>query len=153
LNAKVVNDEFAKHTTIVVSEFAPKARLRELIKRAQILVAPLAPPELACSSPVQRSKFSPLKLDLRWLLKTLGAEEITSLLIEGGGEVNAAFLLQGLAHRIAFFYAPKILGGRDSLKSVAGDGVRHLNEALELAELKWCRLGLDWLLTARVSGP
>jgi riboflavin biosynthesis pyrimidine reductase len=46
-------------------------------------------------------------LDLRWLLKKLGAENVTSLLVEGGGEVNASFLLGGLAQRVAFFYAPK----------------------------------------------
>jgi riboflavin biosynthesis pyrimidine reductase len=55
-------------------------------------------------------------IDLRWLLKKLGAENMTSLLVEGGGEVNASFLLGGLAQRVAFFYAPKILGGRDSRK-------------------------------------
>ena len=53
---------------------------------------------------------------LHWLLKKLGAENVTSLLVEGGGEVNASFLLGGLAQRVVFYYAPKILGGRDSRK-------------------------------------
>ena len=62
------------------------------------------------------------KINLRWLLKKLGSENVTSLLVEGGGEVNASFLLQGLAQRVAFFYAPMILGGRDSRRAVAGEG-------------------------------
>ena len=64
---------------------------------------------------------------MRWLLKKLGAENVTSLLVEGGGEVNASFLLGGFAQRVAFFYAPKILGGRDSRKAVAGEGAKILD--------------------------
>jgi diaminohydroxyphosphoribosylaminopyrimidine deaminase/5-amino-6-(5-phosphoribosylamino)uracil reductase len=59
------------------------------------------------------------KIDLRWLLKKLGAENVTSLLVEGGGEVNASFLLGGFRAARRFFYAPKILGGRDARKGVA----------------------------------
>ncbi|MGH9726409.1 MAG: dihydrofolate reductase family protein, partial [Candidatus Acidiferrales bacterium] len=62
---------------------------------------------------------------MKWLLKKLGSENVINLLVEGGGEVNASFLLCGLAHRVAFFYAPKILGGRDSRKAVAGEGVKN----------------------------
>ena len=88
---------------------------------------------------------------MRWLLKKLGAENVTSLLVEGGGEVNASFLLGGLAQRVAFFYAPKILGGRDSRKAVAGEGAKSLAEALQLRDVEWKRLGADLLLTARVD--
>ena len=76
---------------------------------------------------------------------------MTSLLVEGGGEVNASFLLGGLTHRIAFFYAPKILGGRDSRKAVAGDGAKSLANALQLQDVEWKRLGPDLLLTACVA--
>jgi diaminohydroxyphosphoribosylaminopyrimidine deaminase/5-amino-6-(5-phosphoribosylamino)uracil reductase len=88
---------------------------------------------------------------LRWLLKTLGKQNVTSLLVEGGGEVNASFLLGGLAQRIAFFYAPKILGGRHSRPAVAGDGVAQLGDSLELQDVQWRQLGPDLLLTARVA--
>jgi diaminohydroxyphosphoribosylaminopyrimidine deaminase/5-amino-6-(5-phosphoribosylamino)uracil reductase len=89
-------------------------------------------------------------LDLRWLLRTLGSQQVTSLLVEGGGETNASFLLQGLVQRIAFFYAPKILGGRDARRGVAGTGVRDVSEAIKLSRINWRRLGADWLLTADV---
>ena len=76
---------------------------------------------------------------------------MTSLLVEGGGEVNASFLLGGLAQRVAFFYAPKILGGRDSRKAVAGEGVLSLSEAIQLCDVEWRKLGEDLLMTARVA--
>jgi len=135
LTAKVARDDYAALTTVVVNESAPKRRVAALAKQVRVLVAP----------------GSGGKIDLRWLLKQLGTENITSLLVEGGGEVNASFLLQGLAHRVAFLYAPVILGGRDSRRAVAGEGARMLSESLSLTDLKWRRLGPDWLLSARVA--
>jgi diaminohydroxyphosphoribosylaminopyrimidine deaminase/5-amino-6-(5-phosphoribosylamino)uracil reductase len=134
LDAKVVSDEYTALTTIVVSKLAPKRRLAALAKRVSVLVAPSTEGQI----------------DLRWLLRKLGSESVTSLLVEGGGEVNASFLLQGLAQRVAFFYAPMILGGRDSRRGVAGPGARTLAESLTLTDLEWRRLDPDWLLSARV---
>jgi diaminohydroxyphosphoribosylaminopyrimidine deaminase/5-amino-6-(5-phosphoribosylamino)uracil reductase len=90
-------------------------------------------------------------LDLRWLLRRLGSENVTSLLVEGGGEVNASFLLQGLAQRVAFFYAPKILGGRDAIRAVAGKGIMRLDQAIRMTSIEYRTLDLDLLLTARVQ--
>ena len=143
LTAKLVTDEFTAQTTIVVSGEAPKKRVAALAKRVTVLVAPVA--KRASSA----TRHSPL--NLHWLLKHLGKSGVTSLLVEGGGEVNASFLLGGLAQRVAFFYAPKILGGRDSRKAVAGDGVQRLSEVIALTDLRWQQLGPDLLLTARVG--
>ena len=141
LTAKIVNDEFAALTTIVVSRNAPKKRVAELSKRVNVLIAPVANSKL---------KIKNSKLDLRWLLKKLGSQNVTSLLVEGGGEVNASFLLGGFAQRVAFFYAPKILGGRDARKGVAGDGAKRLSEVVQLDDIQWRTLGEDLLLTAKV---
>ena len=145
LDAKVVTDEFAALTTIVVSKFAPKKRLAALAKRVNFLVAPIGRRRARSDTPYQ--------IDLRWLLKNLGAENVTSLLVEGGGEVNASFLTGGFAQRVAFFYAPKILGGGDARKGVAGDGAKKLNEVIRLRDVKWRKLGEDILLMARVGAP
>jgi diaminohydroxyphosphoribosylaminopyrimidine deaminase/5-amino-6-(5-phosphoribosylamino)uracil reductase len=142
LNAKVVSDGFAALTTVVVCKHAPKHRVAALANRVNVLIAPLV------KNPSPATRHPPL--DLRWLLKKLGAENVTSLLVEGGGEVNASFLLGGLAQRVAFFYSPKILGGRDSRKAVAGNGAKSLSEAILLRDVEWKRLGPDLLLTAKV---
>jgi diaminohydroxyphosphoribosylaminopyrimidine deaminase/5-amino-6-(5-phosphoribosylamino)uracil reductase len=142
LKAKVVSDDHASLTTIVVSRAAPKRRVAALAKRTNVLVAPLA------RSAIGNRRMA---IDLRWLLRRLGKEDVTHLLVEGGGEVNASFLLGRLAHRVAFFYAPKILGGRDARKAVAGDGAKSWAEALRLRDVEWRRLGPDLLLTARLK--
>jgi diaminohydroxyphosphoribosylaminopyrimidine deaminase/5-amino-6-(5-phosphoribosylamino)uracil reductase len=135
VDAQVVSDELARLTTIVVSRHAPEKRKRALSSKAQVLIAP--------------SREG--RIDLRWLLKRLGSESVNSVLVEGGGEVNASFLLGGFARRVAFFYAPLVLGGADARKAVAGDGVKSLKSALTLSEVRWHRLDVDWLLTARVK--
>jgi len=141
LDAKVVNDEFATLTTIVVGKRAPKKRVAALAEKVKVGIAPAMKSAL-------RTPHS--AIDLRWLLKKLGAENVTSLLVEGGGEVNASFLLGGFAQRVVFFYAPKILGGRNSRKGVAGGGAKNLSEVVQLREVKWRKLGEDLLLMARV---
>ena len=90
-SAKVCNDQFACLTTIVVGQEAPMERVRKL----QDKVA------------VWKLRTAQGKISLKALLQRLNKESITSLLVEGGGQVNASFLEQGLAHKIAFFYAPK----------------------------------------------
>src|ERR1051325_2646004 len=136
LRAKVISDEFAAAlTTIVVTRQAPKHRITALAKHVPVLIAP------------DRAG----RVDLRWLLRHLGRQSVTSLLVEGGGEVNAAFLNERLAYRVAFFYAPKILGDLDARRGVAGDGARNWADALELEDVAWRRIGPDLLLTARLA--
>lgn len=135
LKSKVVSDEFASLTTIVVGKGAPAKRVEALAKRVRVWTVPLRGG----------------RIDLRWVLKKLGGENVTSLLVEGGGEVNASFLMGGHAQRVAFFYAPKILGGRDSRKAVAGEGARSLNEILNLREVEWRKVGADLMMTALVE--
>ncbi|MGO8699776.1 MAG: bifunctional diaminohydroxyphosphoribosylaminopyrimidine deaminase/5-amino-6-(5-phosphoribosylamino)uracil reductase RibD [Limisphaerales bacterium] len=132
LGAKVVSDAASDSTTVVVTRTAPKERVAVLRKKARVLVAPATKKGIR----------------LRWLLDRLGRENITALLVEGGGETNASFLEQGLAQRVAFFYAPIVLGGRGAAKAVAGNGVAWQG-GLRLREAAWRRLGNDLFLTAR----
>ncbi|MBK28732.1 MAG: riboflavin biosynthesis protein RibD [Verrucomicrobiales bacterium] len=133
LNAKILNDEDGIKTTIVVSPDAPAKRLSNLKKKCVVITCPLS-----------KNKFR-----LRSLFKKLGKQNITHLLVEGGGETNAAFIEAGLVNRIAFFYAPKIMGGRDSHTGVAGEGL-SLRNGLSLDKIRWRNLGSDLMLTARV---
>ena len=93
------------------------------------------------------------RIDLQWLLPELGRMGILQLLVEGGGTVLASFFEAGLVHRIAFFYAPRILGGEESRRSVAGQGFRSLAEAPSLTDVDSRRFGEDLFITARVVRP
>jgi diaminohydroxyphosphoribosylaminopyrimidine deaminase/5-amino-6-(5-phosphoribosylamino)uracil reductase len=90
------------------------------------------------------------QIDLKWLMRFLGERPITSVLVEGGGEVNASFLFGRLANRIAFVYAPKVLGGGNGIKAVAGSGATRREELVDLGEVEYRRLGPDLLMTGVV---
>ncbi len=142
VTANVVRDQYARLTTIVVTRRAPVSRVRKLEEFVNVWVAPEAR---------SRSRSLPSAIDVRWLLKKLGSENVTSLLVEGGGEVNASFLFGGHVQRVAFFYAPKILGGREARKSVAGEGVERLADAIQLREVAWRHFGEDLVMHALVQ--
>lgn len=135
LAAKVVCDAHAASTILVVTKAAPPARAAALGRRVRLLLAP--------------SQADGIKL--KWLLRKLGQEDVTSLLVEGGGETNAAFLSAGLASRAAFFYAPMVLGGRGAPKAVAGRGADSLGEAAALQGARWRRMGSELFLSARIA--
>jgi len=136
VTANVVSDESAALTTVVVAKGAPARRVMALRKRVNVIEAPARKG----------------RVDLRWLLKWLGREEVTDLLVEGGGEVNASFFENNLVQRVAFFYAPKVLGGKHARPVVGGKGAANLKQAPKLTNVQWRRLGPDLLLTARVAG-
>ncbi|MEO6035668.1 MAG: bifunctional diaminohydroxyphosphoribosylaminopyrimidine deaminase/5-amino-6-(5-phosphoribosylamino)uracil reductase RibD [Verrucomicrobiota bacterium] len=144
LSAKILNDQFAAWTTIVVSERAGKKQVSELAKKSSVLLAPLAKWETGTPD------AGTPRIKLRWLLEKLGTENVTSLMVEGGGETNATFLEAKVVQRIAFFYAPKILCGRDARKGVSGAGIERLDQKISLREVEWRKMDPDLFLTARV---
>lgn len=56
---------------------------------------------------------------------------IPSILVEGGGQVSASFVEAKLADRIAYFYAPKLIGGANARTALEGTGVS------EVAPCRW----------------
>ncbi|MEW6685978.1 MAG: bifunctional diaminohydroxyphosphoribosylaminopyrimidine deaminase/5-amino-6-(5-phosphoribosylamino)uracil reductase RibD [Candidatus Edwardsbacteria bacterium] len=86
------------------------------------------------------------KVSLKKIVCRMGKENFTSLLIEGGAEVNAAALKARLVDKIYLFIAPKILGGEHL--SVVGDlGIKSLRTCIKLSNLKVKKLGEDFFLT------
>ena len=69
------------------------------------------------------------------LVQVLGCQGITSVLIEGGAEVNASALKAGIVDKVMFFIAPKIIGGTDAPSPIGGEGIQRLAEAHELHDV------------------
>jgi diaminohydroxyphosphoribosylaminopyrimidine deaminase/5-amino-6-(5-phosphoribosylamino)uracil reductase len=72
------------------------------------------------------------RTDLRRLVEWLGEENRLSLLIEAGSMLNWAALDSGIVDKIFFYYAPKILGGTESLSMAGGTGRRRRMDAILL---------------------
>jgi diaminohydroxyphosphoribosylaminopyrimidine deaminase/5-amino-6-(5-phosphoribosylamino)uracil reductase len=89
------------------------------------------------------------RVDLRALAARLGAEQITSVLVEGGGQIHAAFFEAALADEIRLYVAPIIVGG-PAPSWVGGDGVAALASAPRLAWIgEPLRVGDDIVMRAR----
>ena len=75
-------------------------------------------------------------MSLPALVHLLGGEKYLSLMIEAGSKVNWAALESGIVDKIFFYYAPKILGGLQSLPVAGGSGRRRRADAIQLKDVK-----------------
>ena len=57
-------------------------------------------------------------------------------MIESGSKLNWAVLEAGIADKIFFYYAPKILGGLQSLPVAGGTGRLRRTDAIQLGRVK-----------------
>ena len=81
----------------------------------------------------------------------LGKSNITSLLVEGGGEIAGNLLHYNLIDKVAIFVAPLLLGGKGSRSAFAGPDPLKLEDAKHLKDLRITRLGVDFLLTGYLT--
>lgn len=90
-------------------------------------------------------------LDLQDLMKKLGNAGIDSILLEGGADLNASALKQGIVKEVHTYVAPKLFGGKEAKTPIAGEGVLYPKEAypLKIKDIK--RLGEDYLIQSEVS--
>jgi diaminohydroxyphosphoribosylaminopyrimidine deaminase / 5-amino-6-(5-phosphoribosylamino)uracil reductase len=86
------------------------------------------------------------RLDLEELLRKLGRRGITSLLVEGGGELEGSFLDQRLGDRLVLYVAPRILGGREARPCIGGEGVETAAGAIRFRRVRSTRVGDGWLI-------
>jgi diaminohydroxyphosphoribosylaminopyrimidine deaminase/5-amino-6-(5-phosphoribosylamino)uracil reductase len=71
------------------------------------------------------------RTDIAQVAAALAKERYLSLMIEGGSKVNWAALETGVADKIYFYYAPKILGGLQSLPVAGGTGRSRRSDAIQ----------------------
>ncbi len=83
------------------------------------------------------------RVNLTALMKLLAERQIISVLVEGGGELNASLLEARLAHKMLCFVAPKLIGGRDAPTPLEGMGIAQMADAILLDKLKVRRFGAD----------
>ena len=76
------------------------------------------------------------RTNLQELVVLLGQRQYRSLMVEAGSKVNWAFLEQSIADKIFFYYAPKILGGMQSLPVAGGVGRRRRADAIRMDRLQ-----------------
>lgn len=84
------------------------------------------------------------RVNLDETLSLLAEEGVSSVLIEGGGEVNASFLTEQLVDKFVLYMAPKIIGGRQAPGFIGGVGIEKMADAVDLSQLDIVKIGKDF---------
>ena len=78
------------------------------------------------------------------VVQILGEKSISSLLIEGGGTINAAFLENKLIDKAVIYIAPKLIGGKNAPTFMEGSGMDLMSDAVELVDTEIQKIGKDF---------
>lgn len=116
LNSKMV--ETARGDVLVVGTSAASSERRRALESRGVRV-------LIADDPSGRT-------DIRAVVALLADERYLSLMVEAGSKVNWVFLDSAVADKVFFYYAPKILGGLESLPVAGGIGRRRRVDAILL---------------------
>jgi diaminohydroxyphosphoribosylaminopyrimidine deaminase/5-amino-6-(5-phosphoribosylamino)uracil reductase len=126
--ARVVTGAAEAPTLIATTAAAPAARV-EAMRRAGVEVL------------VQDGAGA--RVHLRALMDTLGRRGLLSVLIEGGGTINAGALEAGVVDRVIALVAPRLIGGAHAPTPLDGVGLAAVVGARRVRDLRVDRLGDD----------
>src|SRR5699024_7486113 len=78
------------------------------------------------------------------VVEFLGEKGISSLIIEGGGNINASFLEYKLVDKVVLYFAPKLVGGKNAPTFLEGEGFELMKDAVELTDTNIVKIGPDF---------
>jgi len=84
-------------------------------------------------------------------MKELGRRGMNKVLFEGGARTAASALKAGVIDRVAFFVAPRIIGG--GISAVDGLSFQRVRDALSMGRMVARPIGPDLLIEAEPSRP
>ncbi len=137
LSAKVLH-----HT----NKFASSRSVSTLPEDANVTIVTLNRADKTKRKQLERKGISFItfkrKINLHSLLKTLGKQNITSILVEGGAKTHKEFIKSKLVNKFYLFISPRILGNKNTLPLFDG-----LKPKLKINEK--IKLGRDNLIIAK----
>ncbi|AKL96952.1 5-amino-6-(5-phosphoribosylamino)uracil reductase / diaminohydroxyphosphoribosylaminopyrimidine deaminase RibD [Clostridium aceticum] len=90
------------------------------------------------------------KVNLKDLMVKLGEKKVDSILLEGGGTLNYAALESDIVDKVLCFIAPKIIGGKNAITSVEGEGKHLIKDAFTVENLSIHKFRKDILIEGYV---
>lgn len=136
LHAKVLSTKGGGEVVIVTTRQAAKPRIENLQRLGATVLIVAA----------EHGRVS-----LNACLTELGRRGITSVLLEGGSEMNASALSAGLVHRLQLYVAPTLLGGHDAKGVFGGTSPTSLTDAIPVKDIQVKRIGRDVFIGAMVA--
>jgi len=127
-SARILTQQSRAKTIIATTKAASQARCRALERQG---IEVLRLPSLAG------------RVSLTHLLTALGQRRMMSVMVEGGGELNAALLKAKLVNHVRLYVAPTLLGGTQSKGVIGGMSPHRLADAWKLTQVRTRVLGTD----------
>lgn len=148
LKAKLFRNTRPGDCIIATTKRADQKKLKLLRKRGvNVMICPTSSLSEGTRSGKRR------RIHIKWLLKELAKQEITSILFEGGAQVIGSALKEKIVDKMIIFVAPKIMGDQRALGSVEGFNISHVDRALRLKETCIKKIGQDFLIKGKVVYP
>ncbi len=123
IDSRVLNSD--AHTIIAVTEEANLAHVKELNKKAEVLI---------CGKNI---------VDLDELMIKLYSKGVKTIMLEGGSTLNYSMLIGGLVSEVRVCIAPMIAGGKEAKTLADGVGVVDMKDSVKLKLKKSYMLGED----------
>lgn len=134
-SAKVLSKDLENIAIIATTENCDREKFEILSKMENVNVIIVA----------EKNKM----VDLRDLMEKLKTFNISSILLEGGGSLNASMLREKLVDKFYFFIAPKIIGS-DGISAIGSMGIEKLDEAIGIKDVEVTKIATDILIKGRV---
>lgn len=127
--SKILQTSNKVKTIIVVSKKITKRNLQKLKK-----------------FPIEILTIGENQVNVRLLIKILGKKKIKTILLEGGGTINWEFIKNNLVNEFFITVTPFILGGKDAINLVQGEGFDRITKSPKLRLNGIMRLENDLVL-------
>src|SRR5699024_477707 len=131
VDAKIVTDQEAE-TWIFIGKNVTKREKRRFVKKSYVKLIQLETEEIHATE----------------VLRKLGEEDITSLFVEGGAEVNGSFLESRRINQVVTYLAPKLIGGKTAPTSFSGKGFSKMEDVLDVEIKHVEKIGNDIKIVA-----
>jgi 2,5-diamino-6-(ribosylamino)-4(3H)-pyrimidinone 5'-phosphate reductase len=127
--SKILQTSNKVKTIIIVSEKISKKNLQKLK-----------------NFPIEIIIAGQKEVDVKLLVKILGKQKIKTVLLEGGGKINWEFLKNNLVDEFFITITPLILGGKNAISLVQGEGFSKISKSTQLRLKRITRLENELVL-------
>jgi 2,5-diamino-6-(ribosylamino)-4(3H)-pyrimidinone 5'-phosphate reductase len=128
LQSKIVKTASQIETRLVVTSKAPPTKLKKLKERGLKIIML----EQRREDKENGVEGSTEKVDLKKLFNQLEEEGVSHVLVEGGGEINWSIIKNNLFNEIIVTISPMIIGGKNAISLVGGEGYKTIDESLKV---------------------
>lgn len=145
LHSKVVQTAKEVETWIVTCKQERNREKEMVLKEAGCTLLSFSPKKQ------EKEGENKMGIPLKELMEELGKRGVDSVLLEGGAELNASALKEGIVNRVQAYIAPTLFGGKEGKTPIGGMGVFQVEQGIHLKEVTIKKIGRDYVIEGEVG--